>query len=114
MHPSMVCNCSLGVNSVIIYFALTFAISWTGALIVAASALIRGETLTKQSGILLFPVMIVGPCISGIVLTFLVDGRLALRRLVFRMRPGRLAPVSYLAVPFLHSSYGRSFLHEQI
>jgi hypothetical protein len=97
MQPSTMQVFTRG-NSVIIYFALTFAISWTGALIVAAPALIRGETLTKQGGILLFPVMILGPCISGVVMTFLVDGRLALRRLVFRMRPGRLAPVWYLAV----------------
>ena len=47
-------------NSVIIYFALTFAISWTGALIGAAPALIRAETLTKQRGFLLFR-----PFISG-------------------------------------------------
>jgi len=91
-------------NSVILYFALTFAISWSGALIVAAPALIRGQTLSKQSGILLFPVMIVGPCIAGIILTVIADGKLALGRLVSRMRPDRIAPVWYLVVgvpPFL-------------
>ncbi len=81
-----------------IYFALTFAISWTGALIVAAPALLHNGTLSKERGIFLFPAMILGPCLSGIILNSLAGGTPALRRMVFRMSPGRLAPVWYLAV----------------
>src|SRR5579884_412216 len=86
---------------VLVYFVLTFTLSWTGALIVAAPALTAGEKLSKQGGILLFPVMILGPCISGVVVTWAVDGAEAVGRLLSRMRPSRPALVwsLVLAVP---------------
>ncbi len=71
---------------------------------VAAPALIRGETLTKKGGILLFPVMILGPAVSGIVLTYIVDGTGSMRRLFSRMSPSRFVPIWYVAIlvpPFL-------------
>lgn len=77
------------------YFLLTFTLSWLAALAVAAPHLLRHETLPKLTAILMFPGMLVGPLVSGLLLTRLVDGPGALAALARRMNPVRLAPRWY-------------------
>jgi CAAX protease family protein len=59
------------------YFALTFALSWGGILLVIGgpgAILDSGEQLERLFPIAL-PAMLVGPSVAGILLTGLVHGR---------------------------------------
>lgn len=80
-------NASRGVAT---YFLLTFAISWTGALLVALPHLLRHEHLGSKVGMVMFPVMLLGPIVAGIVLTFVSSGRRGLQDLWSRMSVSRV------------------------
>ena len=86
---------SLGRYPVTYYFLLTFAISWAGALAIAAPSLARHKELPPISGILIFPAMLLGPIVSGFLMTRVVDGRAGLRGLARKMVRWRVSPGWY-------------------
>jgi len=86
-------------HSVAAYFLLTFTISWLGALAVAAPHLLRHEPLPIITGILMFPVMLLGPSLSGIFLTWIFAGKAGLRDLFSKLVRAGMRPRWY--VPLL-------------
>jgi uncharacterized protein len=89
-------------HSVLIYFALTFTISWGGILLV-----IGGHALippTKEQFEMLLPFVVLalmaGPSVAGILLTGFVYGRAGLRELLSRLLRWRVG-VRWYAVALL-------------
>ena len=88
------------------YFALTFAISWGGALVAIAGGGMSGPAATSDPRFAYALVaMLLGPSVSGLLLTAIVDGRQGLRELLARMVTWRVATRWYvfalLAAPLL-------------
>lgn len=63
------------------YFILTFFISWLGALIMIAPKLLSHQPVPTMTGILMFPVMLLGPLVAGITLNVITGGKAALSKL---------------------------------
>jgi uncharacterized protein len=88
------------------YFALAFAISWGGILIVVGPSGFPG---TPEQTEMLLPfvvlAMLAGPSVAGILLTSLVHGRAGLRNLLTRMTRWRVGArwyaVALLTAPLL-------------
>jgi CAAX protease family protein len=97
-------------HAVLVYFLLTYAVSWSGAFLVAAPYLLRRRPVPMLAGLIMFPVMLVGPAFSGIFLARFYDGKSGLQDLFARMRrlrfPSRwyaallIPPAAILAVLF--------------
>ena len=109
------CKIFIGRHPVASYFVLTFAISWIGALLVAAPHLLRRGPLPKLTGILMFPAMLLGPCLAGLTLARIAGGEDGIWDLFSRMCRWRLParwyaallipPILVLAVLFLLETF---------
>jgi membrane protease YdiL (CAAX protease family) len=75
-------------HPVVAYYALTFAISWGGILVVVGPSGFTGTAATiLVSGL----VSLAGPSVAGVLLTWIVDGRAGLRRLLSRLLRWRVS-----------------------
>lgn len=105
------------------YFGLTFTISWGGLLVVAGPSLFQGTTREEFERLLPFwvPLLVLGPAVSGLLLTWVVGGREGLRdyraRLLRWQVGGRwyaaallTAPLYFLVTELLLSAFDRQFL----
>jgi membrane protease YdiL (CAAX protease family) len=83
-------------HSLLIYFALVFVISWGGGfLILGPGGLpLRAEEF-ESLGALLYAAILAGPCVAGLLMTGMVDGRPGLRDLVGRLLRWRVSPRWY-------------------
>ena len=85
-------------HPILSYFVMTYLISWGGALLVALPTLARGQHLSQLMGLISFPIMLLGPSVSGITLTAVLDGRRGLRDLFSRMGRWRVGARWYLVL----------------
>ncbi|PJJ74798.1 CAAX prenyl protease-like protein [Thermoflavifilum aggregans] len=87
-------------HSATCYFITTFIISWLGAFILVASKLFNNEPINKTDGILMFPIMLIGPSAASIILTGFVEGKTGLRNLMSRIVKWKV-PVKWYFLAFL-------------
>lgn len=74
-------------DAVVLFFAVAFAVSWTGALGVIAAAGFGFPAHGHDVGrgrMLVLPAMLAGPALAGVALTAILDGRRGLRDLLAR------------------------------
>lgn len=73
------------------YFALTFALSWGGFVIVVGSgSLWNDDWQTQPNFLAAVMAMLAGPSVAGLVLTGVIDGRAGYRDLLSRLRVWRV------------------------
>jgi hypothetical protein len=93
-------------HSVLTYYAVVFAISWGGFLLVGGRGLVSGTNWQSdpqfQTAVL---ALLAGPPVAGLLLTGLVSGRAGLRELLARLLRWRVAArwyaVALLTAPLL-------------
>ena len=77
-------------HPILSYFVMTYLISWGGALLVALPTLSRGQQVSQLTGMISFPIMLLGPSVTGITLTAVLDGKRGLRDLLSRLSRWRV------------------------
>lgn len=83
-------------HSVLIYFTIVFVISWGGAfLILGPGSFPPSAEEFENLGALFYIAILAGPCLAGILLTGIVDGRPGLRELLARLLRWRADPRWY-------------------
>ncbi len=80
------------------YFILTFFISWSGALALVAGKILRGESIPKLDGIHMFPLMLLGPFLSAMIMSYLTGGKKSLADMKRGLSPSKLSAVWLLPV----------------
>jgi membrane protease YdiL (CAAX protease family) len=87
------------------YFALAFGISWGGILVVMAVAGFSLSPMQPAEAGLIFAAMALGPSLSGVIVTALLEGQRGLRQLCTRLLHWRVGvrwyAVALLTVPML-------------
>lgn len=83
-------------NAIPVYFVLAFAIAWgLILLVIGGDGLQPAPARAMQSVLLVFLAMLIGPSLTGIALTALLDGKPGLEALWARWRQWRVPPQWY-------------------
>ena len=87
-------------HPVLAFYVVAFAVSWGAFLLVVGPGGFLTTTSTSASFALAGMALILGPCLAGVLLTSLVDGRAGWRDLLSRLRRWRVG-VRWFAVALL-------------
>ena len=82
------------------YFILTFGLSWLGAFLLVARYLFARKSIPVIDGIILFPIMLIGPPAASLILTSITGGKAGRGALATRMGKWNL-PLKWYAIPVL-------------
>ena len=82
------------------YFIITFVISWLGAFILVSPKLFSGQAIPKMDGILMFPLMLIGPVAASFTLTYLTEGKTGIKNFFSRMGKWK-APLKSYVIAFI-------------
>jgi membrane protease YdiL (CAAX protease family) len=82
------------------YFFTTFGISWLGAFILVAPKLLQHQPIEKMDGLLLFPIMLIGPPAASIIFTASIHGKEGLRSLLSKVVKWKV-PVKWFLLALL-------------
>ena len=80
-----------------VYFCSAFVISWVGSLLTGGPIFLRGESVELKDLLPMGIVMVAGPCLAGLAMSYLVDGRPGLQHLFSRMVRWRVGGRWYVA-----------------
>lgn len=72
-------------HPLVIYFSTAYFLSFGGFLLFTALRLVQGRQLQSVDALILFPIMVVGVGMAGIVFTRIVDGKQALQAFFSRL-----------------------------
>jgi len=74
-------------HPVLTYYAVTFAISWGGVLLVTGGpgAITRIDEQFEKTLLLVLPALLAGPSLTGILLTGIINGKAGLRQYLSRL-----------------------------
>jgi membrane protease YdiL (CAAX protease family) len=76
---------SLQRHPILAYFVLAFAISWCGSLVTLGPRFFHGQAFQITDTVLALVAMLLGPFLSGILMTAILDGKVGIRDLFERM-----------------------------
>jgi uncharacterized protein len=85
-------------NSLPVYFFLSYVIAWGGILLIAGLKGFDPHAIQMAEGVLMFFCMILGPSLSSISLTALLDGKAGVKNLFGRITNWRVGWNGYLPV----------------
>ena len=67
------------------FYFLTIAVSWAGAFCLVARYVFRSEHIPKFSGLMMFSVMLLGPSLAGLFMTWLTQDSSGVKERFHRM-----------------------------